>query len=235
MKDKKLSLVVMALALSFLFISCAPVYRPSALNVPMLRSAGQVKLSGHSSMAGYEVNGAAAMTEHVGVVINSVVAANSTAEEEHNGETVKIKNKTRQIEGGLGLYHAFECGIVTELYGGYGYGYSRTLSDEGASPDEVEATWHRFYAQPALGFVDDYFEVGLAVRILYINAFEYHDYSSGDTDPRTGTFVEPVLFMRVGFRQLKLEGQLGVSIIRSGDIDYIPLVASVGLQYSFTL
>ncbi|HPJ38749.1 MAG TPA: hypothetical protein PK253_08585 [Spirochaetota bacterium] len=226
---------VLIMAALFLDISCAPVYRPTVLNAPMFRSQGQIKLSGHSSMAGYEVQGAAAVSDHIGVVVNSVVAANSSAEEEQNGETVKIKNKTRQLEGGLGVYHAFRSGVVTELYAGYGYAYSRTLSDEGPSPDVVEATYHRFYAQPALGFVDDYFEVGLAVRVLHLNAFEYHDYSNGDTDPHSGTFVEPVIFMRVGFRQLKLEGQLGASIIRSGDIDYIPLIASVGILYSFSL
>ena len=226
--------IISGMLLSWM-VSCAPVHRPTVINAPLMKKRGDLQLSGHSSVAGHQVNGAVAVSDHVGVVVNSVVAGSGQSEQEKNGRKVSIDNEMRQIEGGLGFFNAFDFNVVVELYGGFGYGYSKTLSDTGTYPDKVEARGYRYYAQPALGYSGDFFVAGLATRVLYLDLYDYHDHSNGDTSGHTGLFYEPAVFVRLGVKSVKVESQIGLSMRDRGDIDYVPILFSIGAHFSVNL
>lgn len=227
--------IISGILLSWI-VSCAPVHRPTVINAPLMKKQGDVHISGHISIAGVEANAGAALSDHVGIVVNSVLFASSVTEQEKDGQTYRVEDEMRMVEGGLGFFNAFKNDIVIELYGGFGYGYSKTLSNTGDYPDRVEARGYRYFIQPAFGYSGDIAAVGIATRVIYLDLYDYHDYSDGDTSGHRGLFYEPALFFRFGMESVKIEGQGGFSLRGDyGDVDHIPLHLSLGLRLELNL
>lgn len=216
-----------------LFVSCAPVHKPTVINAPLMKEQGDVQVSGHVAFSGYQINAAAALSDNVGIVLNSVVSGLGYDEGKKNDKTYRVDNELRVFEGGLGLFNTFESNFVVELYGGFGYGSVKTLSTKGSDPDRVEASGYRYFVQPAFGYSGDFATVGFATRVLYLDFVDYHDYSDGDTSAHRGTFFEPAFFLRLGPKNVKVEAQGGFSWKVSGDVDHDPFFFSVGVHFAF--
>jgi hypothetical protein len=98
MRSNRLSLFPLC-ALFLVGWGCAPVYAPSAFNVPMLQGQGDLHLSGRGGTQGYQVDAAVGLTDHL--------ALRGTAEHSSIRSSSSTTNSLyRMLSFGLGYYWA---------------------------------------------------------------------------------------------------------------------------------
>ncbi len=188
--------------------SCAPAYIPTKVNSPLLTKAGEVSFDMAVGSNGLEPQLAISVVDHIAIMANGCFSLSGINEDEENYHNHVFG------EGGVGFYTVVDDNVVVELYGGLGYGKTNSLwHDRWPMSDsaQIKSTYYRYFIQPAVGLVNDYFDVGFTSRFSInqmnldpnvIQTIEVNDVEY---------FWEPAFTIRTGGK-LKFAIQIGASI-----------------------
>lgn len=151
------------LILPFIISACG-FYTPNLRNSPMLTKAGEVQGAVQISR-GLQGQGAAAITDHIGIMSNYQYLRNK-----RDGEI----EKRSFFEGGLG-YFTNKGASFYEIYAGYGEGdvdllQKGLLSAQGdAVFYSTQGRFNRIFIQPSFGYHSKRHSVAFAPRFSYVN------------------------------------------------------------------
>jgi hypothetical protein len=209
--------------------SCLTVYAPSAVNTPLLQEKGEFK----ASIANNNLQVSTAVTDHVGVMVNGYLNA-------HTSEDKTFRNNGKGAELGIGYFAHTENRITYEAYGGAGLYNVRIREANDSKTFDVDAT--KYFVQPSVGWVNQYFEVVLSPRLSVIKygSPEIKGYSTQEKvnnyfdtiNQKAHAFMEPTLTVRGGYRFVKLQLQIGHSYkLSKGPINNDTGIGSVGLIF----
>ncbi|MFB6257170.1 MAG: hypothetical protein ABEH38_00635 [Flavobacteriales bacterium] len=231
------------IALAFL-ASCQPIYRPTVVNQPLMSGKGDVQLSAHTGTNGNDFQAAGAPTKNV-----VVMGHYNTFSGEYEGDSLnEYKRDHSLLEIGGGFFHQLgdqgengNAGVV-EVIGGYGNGNAKNYSDFWTDQRaEVKGSYHKFFVQPGVGYHHNIFDVGLAPRVSIIDYYEMKVLSEDGAlqpnwDRGTDVFLEPALTGRLGYKFVKLQMQMGLSIPVGSkpSYQYQPFMFSIGLHIDIT-
>lgn len=198
------------------FTGCTPVYiRPPAV-VPLLAEKGNVHVAATGGTDGAGVQAAVAATDALGLL--ALGSVDPTGDDQH-----------AYGEGGLGFFVPFDIGRF-EVYSGLGAGVSEARSGD----DNAEGWYLRPFAQMTLGLSTDVFDIGASVRGAMVH-YSFSEIDGVQVDQtETAFFFEPTGFMRLGYRQFKLEAQVGFASPNPGrPLEAETLHVSFGLRGFF--
>ena len=203
------------LFLSFaVFLSCcAPsFYSPNQQNVPGFQKKKEVRLNAARGFDGFDVQATYAVTNHLGVQLNSLFYS-------FDWNEFRKYSEGNGIELGLGYYKPFS-NFVFETYGLIGKGKftNRDLNDDPYQPENdgyLKSDILRFALQPALTYKRKYYSISLSSRLSSINYYKveghYYDYFTdlgNELRHNSSYFLfEPALTFRAGLEKLKFQIQ----------------------------
>lgn len=213
MSRKTTQLSTLAIATVFLLSACSHVYyAPNGQNVPLLKEQGELQISGASAGSGEgggaNIQGAYAITNNVGVVLNSYIASGENDDSGANGNGFAV-------EGGAGWFKPINDFIVFESYAGVGGG---SINNNYADNTSSKVSFVRPYIQPAIGFTSNYVDLAFATRFAMLN---YTGISRSGMmldstnnaqlnyigDNKTQLFFEPGVTLRAGWKYVKFQFQ----------------------------
>lgn len=225
MKAKLLKLLLLAV---ILFPSCRTLYKPNAVNAPMLKEKGEAKIYGGNN----NVQAAYAITDHVGVMLNGYYENGRV----NNDNAQYVKTQGFLGEAGAGYFTAMPNNMVFEVYGGGGAGAVNIEEQKRDAADDLiterfSANAYKVFIQPTYGYVGKYFEAGLTPRFSFVKygnlsntnytLQERQDYTYYQLDQPTWVFFEPALTLRGGYKWIKLQVQVGHSFkLNRADLNY---------------
>lgn len=180
--------------------SCAPVYVPTARNVPMFTKKGEALASASSGNAGFNVQGAAALTNHLFVAGTLHVANNNFY---RDGDSEERYRKHRAADFAVGYY--LRNTIFFEASGGVGLGkgYAQGTYDYIFFPGAhktLSVEYTRYFIQSAVGFGGDYFEGAISLRFSHLEFSSLNLTLDGQPEvisDRPRLFFEPAVTGRV--------------------------------------
>ena len=229
----KKSILPLILLLSMVLLSsCAPVYIPNAVNVPLNSNRGELQIGGHAGSNGFDLQTSYAITKEIAVMLNGSTM-NRT-----DDSTNSSYHKHSFGEAAIGYYNSFDQAGRFEVFAGYGLGSSSALTTyELFSPLEVttKGKYGRIFIQPSIGTSTKFFDGALSLRSCYVHFYDIEGNGITLTENQNGLFIEPTLTARIGYKNVKLSTQLGVSLPVQRDqwLDYEPFMVSVGLHVNF--
>lgn len=214
---------------ALLFTSCRTVYAPNAVNAPLLQERGEFK----AAIANNNIQLATAVTDHVGVMANGYL--NSFTSDDKT-----FKNNGKGAEIGIGYFAHSPNRITYEAYGGAGFYNVRIRESNETKTFDADAM--KYFVQPAVGWVNQYFEVALSPRltimkyqkpgIMGYSSQEQKDNFFDIVDQKAHAFIEPTITVRGGYRFIKLQLQYGYSYkISKNNINNDSGIGSVGLIF----
>jgi len=243
----RISIFIAGVAIITLIQSCNVMYSPSMQNTPLLQEKKEVV----ANIGINDIQGAYAVTDHVGVMLNGYYnngASNDYNSYDYYDSWYRQERKQAHVEAGVGCFNKLNDNIIMEIYGGLGYGsasmnnYGRdSLNEIPILKSSYSADFTRFFIQPAIGYSVDNFDFSFSMRILfqkYMNANSYgytrielYDDKLLDMDKPVYAFLEPALTMRYGYKYVKFQAQAMLSYKYNVDqLNYMPVVFSVGIH-----
>jgi hypothetical protein len=219
----KISNAVLLMSLFSLITGCACYYAPNAQNVPLFSEKGQVSTSGSFQIGGatygFNVQGAAAVSEHVGLMGN------------YNFFSDNFMTTSNMGEIGVGYFDNFRQmgNAVFETYAGIGAG--RVKIDIADGLQLVNTT--SFFIQPDIGYNWNKFRLAFSTRfrVVHFNIIRNDNLSSGYYIYEQGTnqfnigFIEPAVTCSFGSKMIRFQYQLMLSYA-VGDIHYYDMINS---------
>lgn len=222
------------LAIMVVLSSCSSVYYgPNQHNTPLFQEKGEIRAAaaltiGEDAPPALEMQGAYAATEQIGVIANFY-------------KTLEGSDRGTYFEGGAGYFTAFNLPFIFEAYGGLGYG--------SVINDNIERTnFTKFFAQPGIGVSANFLEFCISTRFGFVT-YGTIQYDGKDYDPANPLFpyslqqlhdnptaflIEPAATLRFGWKQFKLQAQVGLSKSLTNDYLHMQeLNIGVGLYFSF--
>lgn len=162
-------------------------YTPNTIQIPMLSGAQQATAAGAVSKSGshsaWEAQAIYSPLPYVGVMVNHIDLRYKGSAQTDNtpfffSET-EYEGNTRLTEGGLGGYYQVGANkeYLLSLFGGFGQGRTenRYLPPPDAPGRETyNSDWgyQRWFVQPALAMQYRKFQVGTALRFVWLNYFD---------------------------------------------------------------
>lgn len=244
MKSNYLYLVASMLFLS----SCSRYYyKPNAINTPMFTDGMQGHLVAAGSIGGElddddrttfgDIQASFSPIKHLGIIGNfstynySPVSSTATPARAH------------LLEGGIGGYIPVGQGkvkMVAELYGGFGGGKLRS---------DVDMDIQRYFIQPGIGMRSPWVDAAFNLKWSFVNYSNLNDngrgtqylidqqlmdmYGRNRIDQGSHTFFEPGFTVRGGYKFIKVQIQLAMSVAATPVAwNYDPMRFTVGLQFS---
>jgi len=202
---------------------CIPVYMAPATNAPLLSSRGEIQAAGYSGTNGLDLQGAFAVTDEIGIVADISTNRRGDDSDFHTyGEL------------GAGYFTRFGAGGRFEAFGGAGMGESGGEATWLGETIVARGTYVRGFGQADVGYCSDIVDVGLAARLAYV-AYTFEKRTNGPVDANE-LFFEPVGFVRVGYRWVKVGAQVGLTLPMLGGeqtVDTFPLHVSLGVHTKF--
>jgi hypothetical protein len=229
---KRLLIIPVLFFYSFFFSSCAHMYySPNSSNVPLFREKGEARInayySGGDEVEGAEFQGAMAVSNHIGIMLNTAFVGSKDGDDKGNGYL---------IEGGAGYFSKIgDEGGVFETYGGLGIGNASNTYYTGGS-SEVGIT--KFFLQPSIGYTHKIVDVGFASKfsaaMLNIKSGDENNFDLLYIKDNPTSFLwEPSLFFRVGFKGVKAQFQYTRSYnLNHKDLAQEVQFFSMGLTFS---
>jgi hypothetical protein len=228
MKTKTRILSAMTLVVLFSFLTgCMPCYyAPNAQNVPVFTEKGDgngtFSFQFGALSVGMNVQGALAVSNHIGLMGNYNHYSGRNESGTLNGEDYSSKFKSNMGELGMGYYHTFHDKMVFEVYAGIGG--SRIDTDyeryDGDGSSSIGTTC--YFIQPAIGYYNKHVQLALSTRLRIINFRDVKYDSWLGTDAResiidlqtypTVSFFEPAFTVRVGGEKVKFQAQVMGSV-----------------------
>ncbi|MBK9731619.1 MAG: hypothetical protein IPO83_10105 [Chitinophagaceae bacterium] len=211
--------------------SCTVTYAPNSHNVPLLEEKGELALSagvyeaaGGTEYAGYEAQGAYAVTHHLGLMTNLLLAGSLSVNGNHS-----------LFEVGTGYYHTLGTSGVFDAYGGIGFGSLHSYTSNSTVINTLN--YQRFFMQPSIGYTSRAFDCAFSLRMCGLNYAEQQSaideyYENEFGPPKFSILAEPAFTLRGGWKYVKLQLQLGYSINLT-DADQFPCTTlSMGAYFT---
>jgi hypothetical protein len=244
---QKISPFLLIAFLALLITGCsASYYNPNPFHTPLFEKQNQLSASGYYGTSGFSLNTAYSFTDFLGVVAGGSYLSNDT-----------FKSRGHRFgEIGLTYFLAFEDYITIpqfisfnklEFIGGAGRGETFGTVSNVASPSPMQMTgyFNRYFLQLNLAsstaqsvtrktspnsssfFVD----FGLAVRYSYLQFYEFQGpLITFSTDLNDNVF-ELLTFIKLGFRYVKIEGQISRILDASGSVPLPANSFSIGASF----
>jgi hypothetical protein len=250
-------LLLAGIFISVLFItSCAPkIYLPDRTNAPMLREAGEVKLTSSLKIQN-DVNAprtvfspsldfAASPVQGLGIIA-SYRSTNRYSEEGDYldlGYQDSIRYSGRRFEFGAGYYLPFGNRGLFDIYGGVGFGKLQRINLQHYYGN-YDAKYFQIFLQPSIGFfAGEVFDMSGGVKI---NFHRYSDFKTDTivlryefTDPQTDIedqsylLLGPFMNLNVGYKYAKFNLQFGANF--SATKPYLKIESPFYLSLGLTL
>lgn len=216
---KKQSFLLCILGIVLFFNSCAPVYIPNTINSPLFSNKGEFHANIGAGKAGIDAQVAYAVTDHIGVMVNSNFGNNGAS----TLTSDTLKNNYTFFEGGVGYYAPISDIVRFECYGGFGIGngkgnFRNSEVDVWYIVKDVKANYSRIFLQPAIGLSTEVVDLSLASRLSFVD-MTIDDAHFINTNGYS-LFLEPALTAKVGFKYVKFFGQIGVCMNARSPIHY---------------
>jgi hypothetical protein len=230
------SLFSIAVGISVLSSCTTTMYTTNAVNAPLLKERGEIKLNVTSN----DLQAAVAVTDHIGVMANGYYKNyNSDNNYRHYGGMGEL---------GIGyLLNSDDNNLVMETYVGGGVGkVFKQEQFDGAGNTTYMASFNanatKGFVQSNLGYRSKYFDVALTPKFSFVkySNFSQNNYTDDQlkedylnnnrlTDPLF-VFAEPAITVRGGYKFIKVQAQYGVTLNLGGqNIRRSPDFASLGL------
>lgn len=174
-------------------IGCMPLYHHTPHNTPMFTGKNQAQATANVSNAGFNGQGAFAVTDHLAVAVNGSYLHEKDAD---------YFNRLLDVEVIAGYYTNFDAGWSLEVFGGTGGG--NTSGKVNSIPlflwltdsFEFDARYKKIFLQPSVGLRDGRFLWNLSAKLNHvkftkaktISGAELKDYGKPDF-----IFIEPGL------------------------------------------
>jgi hypothetical protein len=223
--------VIIAVVLS----SCSTtMYTTNAVNVPLLKEKGEVKIN----VTQNDLQAAVAVSDHIGIIANGFY------------RNYKSDNNYNHF-GGLGEagigYLMNRENLMMETYVGGGVGKVHkeqqfTNPDNSTYMANFDANAVKAFVQSNLGVRSKYVDVALTPKFSFVKYSNFSSTNYSDDQLRDDylnnnrltnplyVFAEPAITVRGGYKFIKLQAQYGVTINLSGQsIRKTPDFASLGL------
>lgn len=230
---------VFAICLCLIAIGCSPkFYTPNTQNAPMLQQQGQANVTVAGNGNQVELQGAYAVSDHIGVQLNGGLFIPKDTDKGNGGSG-------NFVEVGAGYYTPLSDNITFEAYGLFGKGsfenHLPTILD--ANPEtngNLEASISRFGIQPGVNYQTGSIGVGLSSRICQLSysnvegdlIFGNVDQVQYLTDNNSNLLIEPALTVRGGTERLKVQLQIMASINTTvSDFRQDDGTMTIGLNY----
>lgn len=189
---------------ALMFIGCTPLYYvPNALNTPLIHEQGEISLTGTANNEQFDAQLAVCFKENWVLQTNYFELVNKGT----NYGNGNIK------EVGVGYATPFSKHLFFEIYGlGAAGSVKNSFEDEGL----LLANFNRIAVQPSIAYKRKRFEFILSCRagqISYYDVngtliFEQTDHVNLLRNNPTTFFVEPAATIRLGIKNVKLQGQI---------------------------
>jgi len=233
----RLFLTCLALT-STLWAATKPIHDTDPINAPLFAKPGQTRLAvaiGQKS-EGIHAHGGVALTPHF-----ALVAATSWADL-NNCMSCRISER-RHVEAGLGYYAPVSAtGLSREVFGGLGFGRFRMSGNDwnwDPRPEDLRVTaghYQEAYVQANVGKTAKWMDRAGGLRLVayHVTDFALKDgygaHLQGEAS-QWGLYAEPAIILRFGFRDFKIDTQMGVSIplIQGDAVDNNPVWVSIGM------
>ncbi len=217
---------------SLIFTSCYTLYRPNTLHVPLFKEKNELSLNAGAGISGTELQAAYSVTN------NFAVMANGSFFNANVAEPTGIYRKENNFgEIGLGYFQHLGENIIGEVFSGFGVGKAFNQGNFWIGNNSFNrANYTRYFVQPSIGFISNSFELAGSIRWSYVDFFNFKTESSIqplDKLPNRSSypFLEPALTARIGYKSVKIFGQIGTSFsLVSIPYAYAPLIFSTGLN-----
>ncbi len=243
--------LLLGVGLGALLSACsATYYSANAPNVPVFTEKNEVQFSAGAGLSNstriINFQGAYSATDHLAFKLNGARFTNLRDTLVSSDGNYGLNGNL--IEGSVGWYSPLgNDGFAAGFYGGYGYFFGNTNSLE-LGP--AEFGYNRYFLQPELGFSNDLVDIAGSLKTSLVNfnnvnfAFSslnpeaandsYLRSYSAPVEPENYFFLEPALTFRFGYRFLKVQTQVGSSILLSDQsLDYNFLFISAGIVFHF--
>lgn len=229
-------LFVLLLAVSLPAVTgCAPLYVPNTVHSPMLEEQGEVQVGGYLGSSGIDLQGAVAVSDHIGAA-----AGFSYADQDRDAEEeVDDPDLHRHRFGEMSLGYFTEVGQYgrVELYCGYGRGWAEARDDYEFFSSEtitLRGRYDRLFLQPAVGVQAGPLHLYGAVRLARVNFYEFEEDGQIASENKRELFAEPALGAGLGTSGLRFDFQAGNSMALQGpgstDIEHESFWLSIGVQ-----
>lgn len=230
---KKLTFPLLTATLLLLAIGCTPVYRPSAVNLPMFDTANELQVGGYIGNNGTDVQAAYSIDDKY-----AIVAAGSFMNfNDNNSDSFTLLNTVRRHsfgELGLGYYEKFGRNGVFEIYGGFGAGKSEAQDIFDGDSISAQGNFFKLFMQPSISFKSNNFQFGLVTRFSYINFTRYTDDFLANTNnlDLDAVFIEPAFQIGFGAKNFRFTWQTGFSVpFNTPDFRHNPFISNIGLRF----
>jgi hypothetical protein len=234
---KKHATLIIAAAATAMFSSCSTtMYVSNAVNVPLLKEKGEVKINVDQN----DLQMSVAVGENLGVMVNGFYKSH-TADNNYS-------HKGQLAEVGVGYFRPLgHENVIFETYGGIGVG---TLSkrenfrapDNSAYTASFSAQGTKLFLQPSIGYASRYFDVAFTPRFSFVKYTRFNseyytdlqlaeDYLDNDRiKDGMFAFAEPAITLRGGYKFIKLQLQYGLTMnMGTKDIRHDNSFSSIGL------
>ncbi len=215
MRIQKFTLLAFAIVV---LTSCTHYYyAPNMHNVPMLKEKKDARImiaaSNGGEISSTEVQGAYAVSKNIGIQGNLMFATSKTDQDSAN------KGKGNLYELGIGYYKPLLASkFVFETYAGVG---GAKISNTFSNKLTIHTNATRFYLQPSFGFSGRHLQVALSAKICGVNLSKPSGYGGLDSvntahldyiaNNPFSLMLEPALTIRLGYENIKLQLQYGIS------------------------
>jgi hypothetical protein len=208
--------------------ACSPAYIPNTVNSPLFSNKGEFNAAISAGTSNFDPQLSYALTNHMGIVLNGSFA-------NRKSDSTDDFHKHTIVELGAGYYTKLDETFRFEAFGGYGMGKVDGKFTFIVANNVQNARFNKIYIQPAIGATSDFFDFSIATRFSFINMnLTDPDYNGKN---KFSLFVEPVLTGKLGYKNVKLIGQMGFSFSTKKEMElqyeYQPFMISIGLQLNF--
>ena len=228
--------VLFLIAVVLLFSCSSFVYYPNGANAPLLSEKDEIKIAAGIKGFGGDIRSAYAITDKFALQMNVNLVNVETSEprpfSDEGNEKFQNGNCYAEIAGGY--YKSLTPNLIFEAYLGAGRGLSFSESLESGSTRT--SNYSKIYLQQDIGLKTKILNAGIALREAYVYVSKV---AIDDVDQNLNgydIFLEPILFLSLGFDKFKINAQAGYSEAQIGSMAYYsPLIFSLGLEYRFLL
>jgi len=232
MKSPSVTLFILAVVISMMYVACSPViYATTGQNVPMFQAKGEVSVNASISAA-VDANETDYVALGLGIQASAAVSSNVAVIGSFSGfkegliwETDPASESESYGSGmygdlGVGLFKFNQAnGLIREVFIGCGWGEIRnSYSIDELGGDFLNVRFVKPFIQPTIGISKGNFELAFTPRIALVSS--KFNVGLGYAHDRKDKFVlEPGLTFRVGSSYLKFQYQFNYSTYSTEDVE----------------
>jgi len=226
---KAIRIITGFIPLLLLIQACAPAYVPNVVSSPGLHNKGDLALSAHYGNAGFDLQGAYGIFNHIGLMVNG----------SYNKRTLDTADSHKHgfLEAGLGYFAIEGQHLNWSIFAGFGGGNYQSYFQNNMITTYNFVNINRFFIQPSAGFYSKYFEGDLAFRLAFLSINGYRDNFDNNPEKYKGFYpmLEPAITLKFGPERFKFffQGGLSINLQNSEYFAHYPFIMSLGIQFRF--